>query len=88
MSDIKDFSSIKSILAKSLFDTLLSDCNPPPDRLDIPVGSIRQDEQSPGWAFATVTYVVFCPGKKVHTVRIRYQYTPEGKFLLGTMSYV
>lgn len=88
MSDTKDFNQYKSRLAKSLHETLLRDCDPPPDELHIPYNLIVEDKEELWYAFAKVTYIVFCPTKKVHTVTIRFQYDKFGKFMLETMRYV
>lgn len=84
----RGFSQIKSRLARSLEDTLRRDCNPPPDDLSIPYHSIVEDRETPGFARATVTYIVFCPTKKLHTVNIRFKYDKFGKFILDSMHYV
>lgn len=83
----KDFSSIKSRLAKSIHDTLYRNCNPPPDSIVIPYDSV-QPEPEAGWARSTVVYVVYCPKKKTHVVNIRFQYDKFGKFLSHTQEYV
>jgi hypothetical protein len=87
-ANAKDFNTIKSRLTRSLNDTLMGDCNPPPDELHIPYGSVVPDEEAPGWAFARVIYVVYCPKKKTHTVDLRFQYDKFGKFILSSMQYV
>jgi hypothetical protein len=79
---------VKSRLAKSVHETLWRDCNPPPDELHIPYHLIVEDRKNPWSAFATVTYIVFCPTKKTHTVDIHFKYDKFGKFLLETMKYV
>lgn len=84
----RGFSQIKSRLARSLEDTLRRDCNPPPDDLSIPYHQITEDKKNPGHAFALVTYIVFCPTKKVHTVNIHFKYDKFGKFILDSMRYV
>jgi hypothetical protein len=83
----KDFNSIKPRLLKSLNDTLFRDCQPPPDKLIIPHYSVQPADE-PGWAYAKVIYVVYCPTEKVHSVDITFRYDRHCKFLLDTMQYV
>jgi len=87
-STTRDFNQVKSRLAKSLNDVLYRDCNPPPADLVIPYHLLVEDRKRFWHAFAEVTYIVFCPTKKVHTVKIHFKYDKFGKFLLNTMRYV
>ncbi len=85
----QQFEEIKKILAASLQSGLLADCNPPPDAIDIPFGSIRADQENPGKALATVNYITHRKdGDQTHTVNIRFGYTPEGKFITESLEYV
>jgi hypothetical protein len=88
MSQTKEFNQLKARIAKSVRETLLEDCNPPPDELHIPFNLVLEDEENPWHAFARATYVVFCPKKKVHTVTINFRYDKFGKFQPETMKYV
>ena len=85
----KAFEDIKSRLARSLKETLRDDCDPPPDEIHIPYHKILADEDGEeNTATATVTYIVFCPKEKRHTVYIKFKYDRAGKFLKDTMTYV
>jgi hypothetical protein len=88
MTNTPKFQDIKKTLTKSIFEALLRDCNPPPDRLEVPGWSVKPDEDAPGWGFAQASYILEGKTPKVHTVRFRYQYTPEGQFKLSTLQYV
>jgi len=83
------FDQIKSVMARSLYNTLYRENNPPPDELRIPYAAIHPVPDEEDTATARVTYVVNCPGRKVHTVNIKFKYeNPSGKFLRSTMTYV
>jgi len=82
------FDSIKQQLERSIVETLYHDCQPyPPAKVYVHNYSL-QAEKSHGWARAKVTYVVYCPGEKLHTVNIRFQHDKMGRFLMNTMQYV
>jgi hypothetical protein len=92
----KEFELIKSKLARSIKDILTKESATPPGEkntpceVHIPYHHIKpvDDADSPDTAQATVTYVVSCPMEKKHTVRIKFKYDKNGKFLRNSMIYV
>jgi hypothetical protein len=90
----KEFMSIKSKLARSLKETLTKEAVAPQEErpvdfdVTVPYHQLDIDEDSPGYAVATVIYVVRCPSEKRHVVHIKFQYDHTGRFLRNTMSYV
>jgi hypothetical protein len=87
------FELIKSKLARSLKETLTREASTPQDEknttceVHIPYHQIKPDEDEPDTAQATVTYVVLCPEEKKHTVRIKFRYDKNGKFVKDSMTY-
>ena len=85
---ISQFDVLKPRIARSMKEVLYNENTPPPDELIIPYNQIKEDEDEEGVATARVIYVTYCPGKKVHTVNIRFRYNKYGTFLRTTMTYL
>jgi hypothetical protein len=83
-----EFESISAQLEKSIAEALYNECPPyPPAKVYVHRHTLLP-EKSPGWARAKVTYVVYCPGEKTHSVNIRFQHDKTGRFIRNSMQYV
>jgi hypothetical protein len=88
------FELIHSKIARSLKEALFKESITPegekPVRMElhVPYNQIRPDEETEDTATATVTYVVWCPSEKKHTVNIKFNYDKHGKFIRNSMVYV
>lgn len=89
-----DFEALRPVIAKSMRDTLSAEVRTPdgekvtPCDVYIADQLLEEDEDEPGSAYATVTYVTYCPNARRHSVRVKFNYTKQGKFERSTMAYV
>jgi hypothetical protein len=60
---------------------------PPADELYVPIELIYADSEQANTFYATVRYIVIWGKRKVHSVRIKFQIDPSGRFLENTWSY-
>lgn len=85
---------MRSKIARSLKETLFKEAVSPegekPVRMElhVPYNQIRPDDENENSATATVTYVVWCPSEKKHSVNIKFNYDKYGKFIRNSMVYV
>lgn len=88
------FETVHSKISRSLKETLFRESDTPegekPVRMElhIPYNQIKPDPDEENTATATVTYVVWCPTEKKHSVNIKFKYDKYGKFVRSSMTYV
>lgn len=89
-----DFESLRLKIAKSMRDTLSAEVRTPDGEKVTPCDVYVADQlieaiaDEPEAAYATITYVTYCPNERRHSVRVKFNYTKQGKFKRDTMSYV
>lgn len=62
--------------------------HPPADELHVPVDLIREDAKEKDTYVATLRYIVNYGGRKVHSVRIKFNTDAKGKFIPSSWHYV
>ena len=93
--ETNSFDTLKSKIVKSLKDFLSKDTVTPvgekniPCEIHIPYNQIKQDEEEDNVASAVATYVVsFNQKEKKHTVRFKFKYEPNGKYVKDSLQYI
>jgi hypothetical protein len=89
-----EFEALRPRISRSLKETLFKESATPegekPMRMElhVPYNQIKPDDENERTATATVTYVVWCPDEKKHSVNIKFNYDKHGKFVRSSMIYV
>jgi hypothetical protein len=89
-----DFEALRPKIAKSMRDTLSAEVRTPDGEkvtpCDVYVADqlIEEVDGEADAAYATITYVAYCPNERRHSVRVKFNYTKQGKFKRESMSYV
>lgn len=90
----KSFEELKTKIAKSLREVLLSESKTPDGEKSTPCdvfvsyNHLRPVEDEENTAQATVGYTVHWCKERRHAVSIKFKYDNKGKFLRDTMVYV
>ncbi len=74
------------VLASTMFHYFRGLDRPPADEIFIPIEAIHKEDQNT--YHATVRFIVDYCGRKVHSVRIKFDVDNTGRFLPSTWQYV
>lgn len=76
------------LLSASIYTYFNRQDDPPADEIYVPVDLIRQEEDEEDYYTAVVRFVTNYCGRKVHSIKIRFQIDERGRFQQKTFKYL
>lgn len=76
------------VLASSIFQHFHRLDTPPADEIFVPVDNIKQDQDEAMTYHASVRFITNYCSRRAHSVRIKFNIDPKGRFLAKTFQYV
>lgn len=76
------------LLSADIFQFFNGVDEPPADEIYVPVDLIHAVKNSPNTFTATVRFIVNYAGRKVHSIRIKFNIDARGQFLVDSWKYI
>lgn len=75
------------VIATSIYHHFRVLDNPPADKIEVPIGAMKEDRKEKGTVYATVRFIKEWCGRREHSIRIKFNIDEKGRFLSNTWSY-